>query len=419
VSAVQSCLALNFQLAPWSEVLIRERSRYKVVYGGRGSGKSWQVALVLLLMAMMIPGFKVLCAREFQMSIKESVHTLLSGLIARLRLPYWDVGLAEITYKPNGSTFIFAGLWQNVEKIQSFDGVNVLWVEEGQKVSDHSWKTLIPTIRTAPPAGWPAPWPQSEIWITMNPIEESDPTAQRFIVNPPPNTIQVKVNWRDNPWLPSELRDEAEFLRRADPEEYYHVWEGYFWTRSDAQVFNKKWGVAPFVPGDDWVGPFYGIDFGFSTTPMCIGKQWVYNDCLYVQEAYGGLRVDTGDIPEQLDRMPEVKESRGGVLFRADSARPEVISFLDKAGYCVCGAEKGPGSVEDGISFLRSFNRIVIHPDARMAEHDARLYKYKVDKHTDEVLKEIVKKNDDFWDQCRYALEPLIQGKFGNMNDIT
>lgn len=416
---VRRCL--DFQLAPWSEVLIKERSRYKVIFGGRGSGKSWQIARVLILMAMQMP-LRVLCAREFQMSIADSVHTLLEEQIRALGLPTgdlaWDIGKTEITFRPTGAKFFFAGLWQNVEKIQSFEGINLVWIEEAQRVSDHSWKVLIPTIRTRPLQGWPAEWPQSEIWVSLNPVEETDPTAQRFLVNPPPNTIQIKVNWRDNPWLPTELRDEAEYLRRVDPEEYYHVWEGQFWSRSDAQIFNKKWGVAPFTPKEDWIGPFYGIDFGFSTTPLCIGKQWVYENCLYVEEAYGGLRVDIVDTPEQLDRMPEVKESKGGVLFRADPARPEMINFLNNGGYCIVPAEKWQGSVEDGISFLRSFERIIIHPNAKMAEHDARLYKYKVDKRTGEVLKEIVKKNDDFWDQCRYGLEPLIKGKFGSMADL-
>lgn len=408
---------INFQLAPWSEVLIRERSRYKVIYGGRGSGKSWQIALVLILLAMNFK-LKVLCAREFQLSIADSVHTLLEERIRALGLPGWNIGKTEITFEPTGSTFLFCGLWQNVEKIQSLEGVNIVWVEEAQRVSDDSWKKLIPTIRTKPVAGWPEEWPQSEIWVSMNPQEETDPSAIRFLLQPPPNTIQIKVNWRDNPWLPQELHDEAEYLRRVDPEEYYHVWEGQFWSRSDAQVFNKKWGVQPFTPAADWVGPFYGIDFGFSTTPTCIGKQWVYQNCLYVEKAYGGLRIDTVDLPKKLDEMPEVKESKGGMLFRADPARPETINFLNNAGYCVIGAEKGPGSVEDGVSFMRSFERIVVHPDAKLAEHDLRLYKYKVDKHSGEVLKEIVKKNDDWVDQCRYAIEPLIQGKFGSMNDL-
>lgn len=408
---------INFQLAPWSEVLIRERSRYKVIYGGRGSGKSWQIALVLILLAMNFK-LKVLCAREFQLSIADSVHTLLEERIRALGLPGWNIGKTEITFEPTGSTFLFCGLWQNVEKIQSLEGVNIVWVEEAQRVSDDSWKKLIPTIRTKPVVGWPEEWPQSEIWVSMNPQEETDPSAIRFLLQPPPNTIQIKVNWRDNPWLPQELHDEAEYLRRVDPEEYYHVWEGQFWSRSDAQVFNKKWGVQPFTPAADWVGPFYGIDFGFSTTPTCIGKQWVYQNCLYVEKAYGGLRIDTVDLPKKLDEMPEVKESKGGMLFRADPARPETINFLNNAGYCVSGADKGPGSVEDGVSFMRSFERIVVHPDAKLAEHDLRLYKYKVDKHSGEVLKEIVKKNDDWVDQCRYAIEPLIQGKFGSMNDL-
>jgi phage terminase large subunit len=282
--------------------------------------------------------------------------------------------------------------------------IDICWVEEAQKVSDHSWKILIPTIRRD----------ASEVWISFNPELEDDPTAIRFLKNTPPNSIVLKVNWQDNPWLPQVLKDEADHLRATDPEEYFHVWEGQFWSRSDAQIFNKKWAIVEFTPGADWYGPLHGIDFGFSTTPTCIGRQWIHKDCLWVEEAYGGLRIETVDLPAQLDRIEDSK----GFTWRADSARPETISFLNNAGYTVVGAEKGPGSVEDGLSFMKSFDRINIHPRAKMACEQIRLYRFKTDRHTGEVLKQIEKKHDDWSDQCRYALEPLIKGRTGSMADV-
>lgn len=393
----------NVTLAPWSYPVLQDHARYKIIYGGRGSGKSWQIARCLLIL-MMQKKMRVLCAREIQRSIKESVLTLLQDQIKELGLWGWQPSKTGLIYGPTGSEFLFVGLWHNVESVQSMERIDICWVEEAQKVSDHSWKILIPTIRRA----------QSEIWISFNPELEDDPTAIRFLQNTPPNSIVLKVNWQDNPWLPEVLRQEAEHLRRTDPEEYYHVWEGQFWSRSDAQIYNKKWVIDEFTPGEDWHGPFHGIDFGFSTTPTCIGRQWIYNDRLYVEEAYGGLRIETVDLPAQLDRIPDSK----GFVWRADSARPETISFLNNAGYTVVGAEKGPGSVEDGISYIRSFDQIVLHPRASIAVQQVRLYRYKTDKHTGDVLKQIEKKHDDWSDQCRYALEPVIKGRLGSMADV-
>lgn len=409
--------APDLHLSRWAwDGLVCRRSRYKVIRGGRGSGKSWQIARALLLMASKVR-LKILCAREFQLSVSDSVHALLCEQIRLMGLGGWVKDKTRIYHRTTGSEFLFAGLWQNVEKIQSMEGINICWVEEAQRVSDHSWKVLIPTIRTSPLAEWPQLWQKSEMWISFNPVQEDDPTALRFIKSPPPDTLSFVVNWQDNPWLPIELRDEAEHLRRTDPEEYYHVWEGQFWARADAQVFNKKWSVEPFTAGPDWIGPFYGIDFGFSTTPLCVGKQWIHDDVLYVERSDGGLRIETVDIPAYMNAVAGSQDAAKEAQWRADSARPETISALCNAGYNVVGADKWQGSVEDGVSFLRSFNKIVIHPRAAMAEKQVRLYRYKVDKQGN-ILKEIEKRNDDWSDQCRYAIEPIIKGKFGSMADV-
>jgi len=173
-----------------------EPSRYKILYGGRGSGKSWGVARALIAKAVQNP-IRVLCARELQNSISDSVIALLADQIKSMGLEaFFDVQRTAI-YGKNGSEFSFVGLKHNVTSIKSFEGVDICWVEEGQAVSKTSWETLIPTIRK----------PGSEIWVTFNPDLDTYETYKRFVVSPPNNAIVRKVNWNDNPWFPEVLKD--------------------------------------------------------------------------------------------------------------------------------------------------------------------------------------------------------------------
>jgi phage terminase large subunit len=206
-----------------------EKSRYKVLYGGRGGAKSWGVARALLIKAAKEP-LRILCAREFQTSIRDSVHKLLSDQIVALGL----LGFYEITQNTirgrNGSEFSFIGLKNNVANVKSYEGVDIAWVEEAQTTSRQSWNVLIPTIRKQ----------DSEIWITFNPELETDETYQRFVVNKPDNALVQKVNWSDNPWFPDTLRDEKEALKYRDPEAYNVVWEGLCRQTVDGAIFAKE-----------------------------------------------------------------------------------------------------------------------------------------------------------------------------------
>lgn len=395
-----SCLPSRINLPSWAWVLFSERARYKIFYGGRGSGKSWAIARALLIIGSNRK-IRVLCAREFQRSIEESVHKLLENQIASLGLENWEVQDQTIVNHRTKSEFIFAGLHRNVESIQSLEAIDYCWVEEAQRVSDKSWKVLIPTIRKA----------GSEIWISFNPAQENDPTYQRFVVNPPAGSIVCKISWRDNPWLPDVLKAELEHLRRVNPEEYQHVWEGEVWSRSDAQIFAGKWHIDYFEPGEDWFGPYHGCDFGFSVTPLTLGRQWIYENNLYVDYSPSALNVGLNDHPEFFDKIPGIRN----YTVRADCARPETINHMQSAGFDCVAAEKWPGSVEDGIVFLQGFEKIIVHPRCKKAENDLRLYSYKVDKLTGDVLKEIVKKHDDWVDQCRYALDEIIRSKGNSM----
>lgn len=198
-----------------AEFLFRP-SRYKVLFGGRGSGKSWSVAKALLILGAQSQ-CRVICAREVQKSIKDSVHRLLSDQIQALGLgAFYEVLETEIRGR-NGTVFTFSGLSQHtVESIKSFEGCTHCWVEEAQTVSKKSWDILTPTIRKD----------GSEIWITMNPELDSDETYKRFIVNKPDNCIAVEMNWRDNPWFNDVLEQERQNCLRFAPDDYDTIWEG-------------------------------------------------------------------------------------------------------------------------------------------------------------------------------------------------
>jgi phage terminase large subunit len=208
-------------------------SRYKVLYGGRGGAKSWGVARALLIKGAQAP-LRVLCSREFQTSIKDSVHKLLSDQIMALGLDgFYEITQTSIRGK-NGSEFSFVGLKNNVSNVKSYEGVDICWVEEAQTVSRSSWNTLIPTVRKE----------KSEIWVTFNPELETDETYQRFVLNPPENCIVQKINWSDNPWFPETLKLEKDALKHRDPQAYNVVWEGLCRQTVDGAIFAKEMQLA-------------------------------------------------------------------------------------------------------------------------------------------------------------------------------
>lgn len=194
-----------------------EPARYKVAWGGRGSGKSWSFARALLLIAASRK-VRILCAREIQKSIKDSVHRLLSDQIIAMGLSKQFEVLETMVRGRNGSEILFSGLsGVTTDSIKSFEGVDYCWVEEGQTISKRSWDVLIPTIRKA----------GSEIWISMNPELDTDETYVRFIKSPPPSAIVVCMNYDDNPWFGGELEEERQHAKKTMlPEDYANIWEG-------------------------------------------------------------------------------------------------------------------------------------------------------------------------------------------------
>lgn len=206
-----------------------EPHRYKILYGGRGGMKSHSIARALLIQGMSKP-LRILCARELQKSIKDSVHRTLSDLIKEMQFEsFYEVQIANIKGK-NGTEFFFEGLRHNASQIKSYEGANIAWVEEAATVSKSSWDYLIPTIRKD----------NSEIWISFNPELEEDETYQRFIINPPKNSLIIKTNYTDNIWLNNVLRTEAETLQAKDTEAYKNIWLGYCKKTIEGAIYARE-----------------------------------------------------------------------------------------------------------------------------------------------------------------------------------
>jgi phage terminase large subunit len=247
-----------------------EKQRYRILYGGRGGAKSWGVARALLIKGAQRP-LRILCAREFQTSIRDSVHKLLCDQIIELRLDgFYEITQSSIRGK-NGTEFSFVGLKNNVANVKSYEGVDICWVEEAQTTSRLSWNVLIPTIRKD----------ASEIWVTFNPELESDETYQRFVIHPPANSVVQKINWSDNPWFPETLELEKNSLRDRDIESYNTVWEGICRQSVDGAVFAREMQMADLeeritkVPYDPSKPVHAVFDLGWSDATAIWFVQWI------------------------------------------------------------------------------------------------------------------------------------------------
>ena len=380
--------------------------RYNVGEGGRGKGASWSIARKLIYESSRSKQ-RNLCTREYQTSIRDSVHRLLVDQINELRLnAKFDIYKDSIYGRKYGSEFIFKGLHNSITEIKSIEGVTRCWVEEAEKVSDYSWTVLIPTIRTE----------GSQFYISYNPEEEESATYQRFHVNPPPDSNIVFATYEDNPWFPEVLRREMEYDKRVDFEKYEHIWLGKIKKYGNALIFRGKFRVDTFeTPSDSRF--YFGADFGFSTDPTCLNRMFIKDRKLFIDwEAYGH-GVELNDLHQFFSTVPEADKWQ----IIGDSARPDTISFLSHPftakngtkfdGFRIIGAEKGKGSVEDGIQFLRSFEEIIIHTRCPSTARDFGNYKWKVDRITGDVIPMPAEGSDHSPDSARYGLERFIKRK--------
>ncbi len=387
---------LNIATPRWAIPLLQP-SRYKGAYGGRSGGKSHFFAERLVEHHIANPDLCSVCIREIQKSLKYSAKKLIEDKIKKLGVSHlFRITTTEIKRLGGEGVILFQGMQDHTaDSIKSLEGFDIAWVEEAQRLSAHSLKLLRPTIRKE----------GSELWFTWNPDQQADPVDNLLRTLKPADSIVVPVNYTDNPFCTTVTIADAKEDAANDPDYYAHVWLGGYNTKSDDQVLAGKWVIAEFddLPGAD--GPYYGGDWGFSTDPTTLIKSKIKDNILYICEEVYGHGIETDDLPGFYDRMEGAKTH----VVRADNARPENISYMKRHGYPrVTACDKWPGSVEDGISKLRSFKRIVIHPDCKHTANEALLWKYKMDK-ADNVLPDLIDKNNHCWDAIRYSLGPLVK----------
>lgn len=345
---------------------------------------------------------RILCTREFQASIAESFYAEVKGAIKTYPWleAHYEIGEKYIRGR-NGTEFLFHGLRRNIGSIKSLARVDIAIVEEAEDVPETSWQQLIPTIRA----------PGSEIWVIWNPRQIGSPVDKRLVQTQPSRAVVAKLDYHDNPWFPRELEEERlDDLKRLDPNTYAHIWDGEYLQHSDSQILADKLHVMEFeARPDEWHGPYYGLDFGFANDPTAALRCWVGGDRIYVDYEAGRTKLELDETTEHMvSAIPGIEEH----VCRADSARPESISYLKRRGLPkMTAVKKWPGSVEDGIKHLRSYSEIVVHPRCKNLIREMRLYSYKVDALTGDPLTTIVDAHNHWIDALRYAVQPMIKRK--------
>lgn len=392
---------INLKVANVYKPLWKNAKRRNYIYGGRGSGKSHDVAEYCLFRAYQSK-IKVLCTRELQNSIADSVYSLLKNKITDMKLDFFFTVYKDRIVGNNGSEFIFKGIHNNVSEIKSMENISIAWLEESQSLSRESIDVIVPTIRA----------PGSILIFTFNPYKDNDPIYMEM-KNATEDDLVIKANYSDNPWFPEELRLEMERDKKNDYQKYLWVWEGECLGLSDAQIFRGKYVVENFETPKN-ADFHFGADWGFANDPTTLVRSFIVGNDLYIDMCAGKVGCDLEDTPSLFN---EVQGSSIYPIY-ADSARPETISFMRSKHYNVIAAEKWNGSVEDGIQYLRSFSCIHIHERCKAVAEEFDLYQYKVDRQTGEVLRIPVDKFNHYIDAIRYSLTvPMRSANNGKVYD--
>jgi phage terminase large subunit len=371
--------------------------------GGRGGGKSR--AAISYVTARMLEGpMRWLCGREIQNSIRDSMHLSFRDEIDRHNIGKTGTGEFVVTdteiRNRNGGLIIFRGLHSNLDSLKSIEGFSGFVIDEAQSVSQASLDKLIPTILRN--AG-------AQCIFIFNPENEDDPVnvmmeARRGRAD----TLIIEVNLDDNPWATPEMFEERDLAYKMDPDRAAWIWGGKCLKNSDAQIFRRKWRVETFEPKPEWDGPYFGLDFGFSQDPCFAVEVYLGERKVWIRRERRQIGLEVDDYPRFIGDVPGIKDRD----IRCDCSRPESISYLQKHGFPKAKpAKKWAGSVEDGIAWLKGHEAIVIHTDCPDMAEEARLYSFKVDRRTEEVLRDIVDKHNHGWDAVRYALEPMISAE--------
>jgi phage terminase large subunit len=373
--------------------------RHKALFGGRGSAKSHGCGTALTIMASRA-SYRIVCARQFQNSIRDSVKELIEQKIRTLQLlEQYAIYEREIVHRSTESRFTFIGLDRNPESAKSLEGADICWVEEARTINNRSMEILIPTIRK----------PGSEIWWTWNPEQPEDPvdnyfrggaTKQGEIFIPPPQSYICRVGIEDNPYFyHTTMPTEMWHMQQGNPLRYKHVWGGDYDNDFEGKIFTNV--VIGRVEVPDHIAPRYGADWGFGSDPNAFVKVYVNETRreIYIARESGG-RIPLRELPATIREVVDSDDD----LIKGDSSQPGTIDHLNSEGFNIHPAKKGPGSVKTGITWLQGY-RIIIDPECEQMREEARLYSWQKDRLTGKRLSVPVDAHNHYWDAVRYATE--------------
>jgi len=376
--------------------LLKSDKRYNVIYGGRDSGKSHTIARILIFKALDHKCI-ILCTRFIQKSISKSSYALLVKIINEYDLlKYFDITEKEIRCIRTGAKFIFEGLWQNIDNIRSLEGVNYCWLEEARTVPYDSWMILIPTLRTE----------GSQFYISFNPDQIDDPVYDMFVTHNRPDSLVIKINYNDNPFLSETSKKEIEYIKENKPNDYDWIYQGNIRATSEARILHNI--VIHDFDIDVSRQPFYGGDWG-SSDPCALSQAYIYDDELYICREFS----ESGLNPDQMRNIYMGLEWILNKHVIADNSRPELIKMLNATGrFNFTGSRKSIGQPQKEGAFkfamamyLQSFKKIHIHETfCPNASREFRRWSFKVDKN--EKILDIVEDGDDHVIDCViYSLE--------------
>lgn len=371
-------------------------SRFKAPYGGRAGRKSHMLAELMLARMILEPDLQAVVIRKYRAAVTYSAQLLLRNKVSQMGWERYFEVLGNTIRRRDGTGFIaYTGIQDhNATSIKSYENFKIAWVEEATEIDQYSLDLLVPTLRA----------PGSELWFSWNPDQPTDPGDALFRQRPPTDSIVQFFTFKDNVFLSDESKQDEQDMLARDPEKHAWVWLGEYNVKSNAIIFAGRWRVGE-VDATGWDGPYYGADFGFVIDPTTAAKQWRLGNQIYIEkESYSyGLQIDhikdrwISDIPDIANKV-----------IKADSSEQDTIAYLKRHGLPnIRPVEKGPGSVETGVKWLKS-HEIIVHPSCVNFQDELKRYRLKTNK-AGEVLDDIVDKDNHLIDQCRYAFEPLIK----------
>jgi phage terminase large subunit len=385
-----------------------DQSRYQVVWGGAGSGKSHIVARKILYRLLKEKDCKhnFLIIRKVDRTIKRSVFTLVRNIISKWKLTSeFDINLTDktIIYKPNGSQIMFSGL-DDVEKLKSIEGVTSIWCEEATELIQEDFEQLDLRLRGNTGS-------LKQIILTLNPISEQHWIKKIFFDDPISGVFTLKTTYLDNYFIDDEYKQVMENKRKTNPR-YYNIYALGNWGTAEGLIFQNV--EQRLIRHEEIVNLecLQGLDFGYTNHPSAFNQTYIdrENKRLYIYDGFYGKGMSNGAIAAKIKSM---KAHRGMTV--ADSAEPKSIDSISSKGVRIKGAQKGKDSINSGIDFLLDYEIIL---NAHLVEFMTEFnnYCWDVDKNKVPTNKPVDDFNH-FIDSLRYATEKYhAKGKGGRLN---